>query len=70
MKIHCDKCGRYLGDYFYGKGGIVERAIISGGNLTSMPDVICFKCDNNPFRWNKNDSSETYQRKRENNIRN
>lgn len=28
MKLHCDICGRYLGDYLYGEGGVEEKAII------------------------------------------
>jgi hypothetical protein len=45
MKIHCDKCDRYLGDYLYGIGGVSEKARISGGNKVSMPDIVCFECE-------------------------
>lgn len=48
MKIHCDKCDRYLGDFLYGKDGVEERARIVGGNAVSMPDVVCFECDDTP----------------------
>lgn len=49
MKIHCDRCGRYLGDYLHGAGGVEEKARISipRSNI-SMPDVICFICDDTP----------------------
>ena len=50
MKIHCNECNRYLGDYLYGKGGVEERAMIVGGNAVSMPDIICYECDNTPRR--------------------
>lgn len=44
MKLHCDSCNRYLGDYLYGKGGVAEKAVVSGGGAVQMPDVTCFQC--------------------------
>ena len=49
MKIHCDNCGKYLGDYLHGKGGVEEKARIGHTtNLISMPNIICFNCDDTP----------------------
>lgn len=48
MKIYCDKCDRYLGTYLYGKGGVADVAMISGGNAVSMPDIVCYECDDTP----------------------
>ncbi|MCK4636175.1 MAG: hypothetical protein KAT32_04920 [Candidatus Moranbacteria bacterium] len=42
MKIHCDICGRELGTYLYGKGGVEERAVIT--SAACLPDVVCFDC--------------------------
>lgn len=44
MKIHCDECGKYLGDYLYGNGGVEEKANVSGGSTISMLDVVCNEC--------------------------
>ena len=41
MKIHCDNCGRTLGTYLYGKGGVEEVAHIHGGGGINFPDVWC-----------------------------
>ena len=49
MKIHCDKCDRYLGDYLYGAGGVEEKARISPTmSQISMSDIVCFDCDDTP----------------------
>lgn len=49
MKIHCDKCDAYLGDYLYGKGGVAEKARIGATiNSISLPDVVCLNCDDTP----------------------
>lgn len=29
FKFHCDKCGKYVGDYLYGIGGVEEKANIT-----------------------------------------
>ena len=42
--FHCDKCGRPLGTYLYGRGGVEERAHISGIYKRRPPDVICNEC--------------------------
>jgi len=44
MKLHCDSCGRELGDYLYGKGGIEERAHIFGHYSHRLPDIVCKEC--------------------------
>jgi hypothetical protein len=44
MKLHCDKCQKPLGDYLYGKGGVEERARITDGTATTLPDIVCYEC--------------------------
>jgi len=45
--FHCDVCGKSLGTYLYGKGGVEEKAWISGiRNHYRLPDIICKKCFN------------------------
>ena len=45
MTLHCDNCGKELGEYLYGKGGIEERAIITNRNHPiSLPDITCNEC--------------------------
>ena len=46
-QLHCDDCGKALGTYLYGKGGIEEQAIIGsskGLTQSQIPDIICFEC--------------------------
>ena len=43
-QLHCDRCGRPVGSYLYGKGGIEERAVIHGGTAISLPDITCYEC--------------------------
>lgn len=45
MEIHCDVCGRVLGDYLYGPGGVEEVAWIGSIPIIGMPDVICNNCN-------------------------
>ena len=41
-KLHCDRCGRALGTYLYGKGGIEEIAYIGTQQTpVSLPDMFC-----------------------------
>lgn len=42
-QLHCDRCGRPLGTYLYGKGGIEEIAHIGGYPYPnqSIPDMFC-----------------------------
>ena len=41
-QLHCDRCGRPLGTYLYGKGGIEEVAWIgSKQSPVSVPDMNC-----------------------------
>jgi hypothetical protein len=49
MTFHCDKCGKELGTYLFGKGGVEERAWIAPFmrkelNKVSLPDMQCFDC--------------------------
>ena len=54
MKLYCDVCGRTLGDYLFGPGGIEERAVITNVHrLVGLPDIECFEC----FREGKPKSS-------------
>ena len=44
-QLHCDSCGKGVGTYLYGKGGIEERAIIfPSRNSISLPDIVCNEC--------------------------
>lgn len=53
MTLHCDSCGKGLGDYLYGKGGVEEKAYILGNYTHRLPDVICHEC------WNEGYSVST-----------
>ena len=44
MILHCDSCGKGLGNYLYGKGGIDEKAIIGKLYSSRLPDIICLEC--------------------------
>ena len=44
LQLHCDNCGKSLGTYLYGKGGIEERAHISGLYNHRLPDITCNEC--------------------------
>lgn len=44
MKLHCDSCGKALGTYLYGRGGIEERATIFKLPSGGLPDVLCNGC--------------------------
>ena len=44
FQFHCDECGKPLGTYLYGKGGVEERAHISRIYNHRLPDIICNKC--------------------------
>ena len=41
--LHCDSCGKEMGTYLYGKGGIEERAyIFQTGHM--LPNIVCNQC--------------------------
>lgn len=42
--LHCDECGKGLGEYLYGPGGIEERAMIVKTRGVGLPDIICNNC--------------------------
>ena len=44
FQFHCDECGKSLGTYLYGKGGVEERAHISGIYNRRLPDIVCNEC--------------------------
>jgi hypothetical protein len=49
FQFHCDNCGKSLGAYLYGRGGVEEKAHITGiynNRLpdTRLPDIICNEC--------------------------
>jgi len=46
MILHCDECGKALGTYLYGAGGVSEIADITYTSPTSLPDIVCFECLN------------------------
>ena len=52
MTLHCDSCGKALGTYLYGKGGIEEKALIFGNFSYRLPDIVCMEC------WNEGYSLE------------
>lgn len=47
MNLHCDRCGKNLGDYLFGKGGVEERAIIGELRQVGLPDITCYECIEN-----------------------
>ena len=42
--LHCDSCGKPLGTYLYGNGGIEEKAFIKNQYSHRLPDIICKNC--------------------------
>ena len=44
MKLHCDRCGKELGTYLFGPGGIKERASIGPIRQVGLLDIVCFDC--------------------------
>lgn len=47
--LHCDSCGKGLGTYLFGKGGIEERARIFETKRYAIPDVVCNECWNEGY---------------------
>ncbi len=37
LKLCCDNCGKKLGTYLYGPGGIEEKAVITFANKSTVP---------------------------------
>jgi len=44
IKLQCDNCGKSLGTYLYGKGGVEEKAFIGCTRKVGLPDIECFEC--------------------------
>ena len=46
MMIHCDVCGKAVGTYLYGCGGVEERAWIGPMRVGGyrLPDIVCNEC--------------------------
>ena len=49
MQLHCDSCGKGLGTYLHGKGGIEEKAHIFGQYSSRLPDIVCNECWSDGF---------------------
>lgn len=49
MVLHCDSCGKPLGTYLYGRGGIEKRAKVFGHYTGRLPDLVCNECWSDGF---------------------
>ena len=44
MALHCDSCGKSLGTYLLGKGGIMEKHHVGVYYQGRLPDIVCNEC--------------------------